>query len=367
MEASGGEAAVQRLEERLKATHGGVKEQAPFHRPSHIPPGVPKTCYDQVKPSVYLGPRGVHRTLVNRDGLHLQSYFWPAEEAKAMLVFCHGHGSHIMFEILKQTNLGEPMAYEGSWAQLWNQRGISVCGIDLQGCGRSEGKRGLRFYCDQFEDYVEDVLQLARLARSSELEIPGFAPSLPMFVGGISLGGCIAFNSILADREAGSGLFRGAALLAPMLSLEKVSRKGLNPYLRPITALLSKLVPTAAIVATDKNTLYPNIQAQWEADPLACHINTRVRCASEFLRICEQCMGRLEEVDFPFIVLHSENDTMVDVDGSKALYLRAKSEDKTLRLVNHMWHILVREEGNERLNEQIADWILERAAKPAAA
>lgn len=26
----------------------------------------------QVKPSVYLGPRGVHRTLVNRDGLHLQ-------------------------------------------------------------------------------------------------------------------------------------------------------------------------------------------------------------------------------------------------------------------------------------------------------
>ncbi len=62
----------------------------------------------------------------------------------------------------RMQNLGEPMAYEGSWAQLWNQRGISVCGIDLQGCGRSEGKRGLRFYCDQFEDYVEDVLQLAR-------------------------------------------------------------------------------------------------------------------------------------------------------------------------------------------------------------
>ncbi len=51
-----------------------------------------------------------------------------------------------------------------------------------------------------------------RLARSSELEIPGFAPSLPMFVGGISLGGCIAFNSILADREAGSGLFRWGRL-----------------------------------------------------------------------------------------------------------------------------------------------------------
>lgn len=56
------------------------------------------------------------------------------------------------------------MAYEGSWAQQWNARGISLCGIDLQGCGRSEGKRGLRFFCERFEDYVEDVLQLARWA-----------------------------------------------------------------------------------------------------------------------------------------------------------------------------------------------------------
>lgn len=38
--------------------------------------------------------------------------------------------------------------------------------------------------------------------------LPGFEAGLPMFVGGISLGGCIAFNAALADREAGGGLFR---------------------------------------------------------------------------------------------------------------------------------------------------------------
>ena len=39
---------------------------------------------------------------------------------------------------------------------------------------------------------------------------------------------------------------------------------------------------------------------------------------------CPPVVQRLEEVALPFCVFHSENDTMVDVDGSKALYTRAK-------------------------------------------
>ncbi len=149
-----------------------------------------------------------------------QSYFWPAAQPKAVLVFCHGHGAHLMFEVLKQTvrcccwpchaadpaaapaavaatllallphlllslprcwpcfltcchqrcsmvpapsqavhalfahgmpvaapclclqNLGEPQTYEGSWAQQWNARGISLCGIDLQARSLGVGFKG---------------------------------------------------------------------------------------------------------------------------------------------------------------------------------------------------------------------------------
>lgn len=63
------------------------------------------------------------------------------------------------------------MQYSGSWVEQWNARGISVCGLDLQGCGRSEGRRGLRFYVERFDDYVDDVLQLARC----EGEVQGLA------------------------------------------------------------------------------------------------------------------------------------------------------------------------------------------------
>ena len=68
-------------------------------------------------------------------------------------------------------------------------------------------------------------------------------------------------------------------------------------------------------------------------------------------------MASLDSVDFPFLVFHSENDTMCDPDGSKQLYLRAKSVDKTLRLVNHMWHVLVKERGNEHILNDIIEWI----------
>ncbi len=36
----------------------------------------------------------------------------------------------------------------------------------------------------------------------------------------------------------------------------------------------------------------------------------------------------LDKVDFPFIVFHSENDTMCDSDGSKALYEKAAVRER---------------------------------------
>lgn len=61
--------------------------------------GVPHTVYDDVDPAVYLGPRGVELQLRNSKGLRLQSYLFPAKNAKAVLIFVHGHGSHALFEL----------------------------------------------------------------------------------------------------------------------------------------------------------------------------------------------------------------------------------------------------------------------------
>ena len=57
---------------------------------------------------------------------------------------------------------GKPKVYEGSWVQAFNHAGFSVCSIDQQGLGFSEGARQLRCYVESFDDYVRDVLQLRR-------------------------------------------------------------------------------------------------------------------------------------------------------------------------------------------------------------
>ena len=78
---------------------------------------------------------------------------------------------------------------------------------------------------------------------------------------------CLAFTlshrPILASRSQ-PDQYRGLCLLAPMISLQKVSRKGLNPYLRPLAALLSRVVPWAPIIATDR-TSNSVLQLQWDA------------------------------------------------------------------------------------------------------
>jgi len=116
-----------------------------------------------------------------------------------------------------------------------------VCGIDLRGHGRSGGHP--RCFIENFDaDYSDDVRAFAASVRGCDL--PAFART-PIFLVGGSLGGCIAMRAAIRDAS----LFAGLVLLAPMLSLEKVARQGLNWLLRPIGAAISLLAPAAAVRA----------------------------------------------------------------------------------------------------------------------
>lgn len=59
------------------------------------------------------------------------------------------------------------------------------------------------------------------------------------------------------------------------------------------------------------------------ADPLVYHGNTRARNAAEFLRVTEDIVRSMDTMDFPFIALHGDIDTLCDPDGSRQLFERS--------------------------------------------
>ncbi|KAI8465248.1 MAG: Alpha/Beta hydrolase protein [Monoraphidium minutum] len=310
----------------------------------------------------WAGPRGSVAYLKNAQGYEIASYYWPAStpNPKGVVVLVHGQGAYLVFEYCTAPpGSNRPKRYAGSWVQRMNEAGYSVAGMDNQGTGRSGGLFG---YVASFDHFVDDLLQLCKTLQASGAPA-GFGPGLPVFALGCSLGGCIALHASIRQPS----LFRGLVLLAPMLSLERVKRQGANRVLAPISLVLSALVPTLPIVATPKNCKYPDLQSDWDADPVTYHYPTRVRIAAQLLAACDWLGPRMRGVAAPLLVFHSENDTMTDPDGSKLLLSRAAAPDKTLRLCNTFWHIISKEPGNEVVLKEALAWMDARLAPAAAA
>lgn len=307
-------------------------------------------------PAAFLGPRGSMGGFTNKQGYHIATYYWPVPDPKGVILLVHGQGAYLVFEFCKNVGAGKPKRYAGSWVAAMNAAGYSVAGIDNQGTGRSGGLFG---YVNQFNDLVSDLLQFADHLGSASAPA-GFGRGLPLFAVAGSLGGCIALQASMREPS----LFAGLVLLAPMLSLERVKRAGANRVLVPISRVLTRVIPTWPVVATPKNTRFPELQRDWDSDPVTYHYPSRVRIGTAYMDACDWLGPRMATVATPLLIFHSENDTMTDPDGSKALHKRAQVKDKTLRLVNNMWHILTKEDGNEGILSEALDWMGRRRWRP---
>lgn len=214
---------------------------------------------------------------------------------------------------------------------------------------------GSRCYFDSFEDIVQDVVEFLNGVKVGNDR--RFA-NLPTFLVGGSAGGCAAVH--IAHKHP--DICDGVVLLAPMLSLEKISSKGINYYLRPLAEAISYWLPTMQLAATNKNEMFPDIQSHYDMDPGCWHGSTRIRVAAEFIKASEWVMREMDKMSFPFLCIHSKDDTLCDLDGSKTLERKSISQDKTLKIVKDMWHVLVAEPGWEAILETVLEWVDKRSS-----
>ncbi|GBG24455.1 Monoglyceride lipase [Hondaea fermentalgiana] len=304
-------------------------------------------------------------SFVNLQGLTLATYEWEHKtqgEPKGIILAMHGVSCHLHYEYLnigtfaaedgskgyEGAELHEPQ-YAGSWVERLNEEGYLFTGMDLQSYGLSEGARGLQYYFERFEDHVTDLVQFRKMV-SEEY------PNTPIYLMGISMGGCIAAR--LAEFDCAFP-YAGLILLAPMLSIEQLKKRPINKVLLPLADCMSALAPTLRLA--DK-AAHPNVllRKHFEADPLnETTYKIRVRVGAECLKVVERARQELTQIKCPLLAVHSRHDTMTDPAGSELAVDLATSSSKTLKLLDdpYLWHELGHEPGNAKVLQLVLEWL----------
>ncbi len=265
-----------------------------------------------------------------QGGLQLFEQSWAPPVPRAVIVIVHGYAEH-------SSRYAETALYLA-------RQGYALQAFDLQGHGRSPGRR---CFIRAFDDCLEDLdLLLQRTA-------PRWT-GLPCFLLGHSLGGLIAVLFAIEARADLSGL---------ILSAPSVKLGGDFSPLKVKAALrLGRWLPRLPTTRFNSASISrdPAVVQAYRDDPLVNHDRIPARTASEIIRAIGRAQLNLERITLPLLVMHGGNDQVTDSAGSRELYTRAGSKDKSFRLWEGLHHEIMNEPEREQVLAEIADWLRER-------
>ncbi|KAE8692031.1 Alpha/beta-Hydrolases superfamily protein isoform 2 [Hibiscus syriacus] len=274
----------------------------------------------------------------NSRGVFLFTCRWlPFSSPTALVFLCHGYGMECS-GFMKEC--GTRLA----------KAGYAVFGIDYEGHGKSEGAR---CFIKNFENIVNDCDEYFKSVCAEEKY-----REKSRFLYGESMGGAVA----LLLHKKDSSFWNGAVLVAPMCKISENVKP--HPVVVNILTKMELFIPKWKIVPTrdviDSAFKDPVKRKEIRNNKLIYHGKPRLKTALEMLRTSMSIENSLNEMTLPFFVLHGEADTVTDPEVSKALYEKARSNDKTIRLYPGMWHGLTAGESDENVEIVFADiraWI----------
>lgn len=271
------------------------------------------------------------------DGLERLVRVWhPGAAPEAAVVIVHGICEH-----------------GGRYAELagaFAGAGFAVHVPDLLGHGRSGGPRA---HVRRFEQFVDDVERTLTAVRAEN-------PRLPLFLLGHSMGGAVAARLAATRPQSLAGLILSAAAVRV--------HDHLFPLLRRLSALGSFLFPGVRLVRMGSRHLSrdPAVVADFERDPLVFHGRFTVRIGAEVLRAAWQVEQEAERLTTPLLILHGDDDAVVDIEGSRLLHSRCGAADKTLRIAVGAYHDLFHDPGWPDLTAETIAWMKARATGRSA-
>ncbi|NP_001140236.1 uncharacterized protein LOC100272277 [Zea mays] len=232
-------------------------------------------------------------------------------------------------------------------ARRLNGIGIKVYGMDWTGHGGSDGLHG---YVQSLDHAVSDLKMYLKKVLAEN-------PGLPCFCFGHSTGGGIILKAAL-DPEVET-LLRGIVLTSPAVRVQPT-----HPIIAVMAPIFALIAPRYQFTASHRNG--PPVSRDPEAlrakytDPLVFTGAIRVRTGYEILRLTSYLQQHLHRIAVPLLVLHGADDLVTDPRGSRALYERASSADKSLKLYDGLLHDLLIEPEKDRVMDDIVAWLSPR-------
>lgn len=257
-------------------------------------------------------------SLQNKENIRLHLADWPVEQPLAVVALVHGQGEHIgRYEHL------------AAW---YNHHGVAVVGLDLQGYGRSEGRRGHTRSLDALFDDITLLLEETRRRY----------PQVPLFLYGHSMGGNLTLHYTVLRQPDIRGLIATSpwirlAFEAPVL---KVMAGRLLRRFMPTLSLPTGL--TARFISQD-----PAVVHAYKTDPL---VHDQLSASAGIILLesaawLNQYSGKFPR---PLLLLHGTGDKIISAAATREFAGRISGD-----VTHQEWPGLYHELHNEREQEEV--------------
>jgi alpha-beta hydrolase superfamily lysophospholipase len=268
---------------------------------------------------------------VGAADMSIYYHYWePDAQPRALILLVHGAGEHCA-------------RYE-HFARYLTDHGYAVAALDHPGHGRSTGTPG---HVERFDDYMETL-------RTFHQQVTSDFSGVPQILLGHSMGGLISSLYLLQHQQD----FIGCILSGPAIKTD-IEPGVLQMYL---IRFLSTVLPRAGVLQLDATGVSrdPAEVEKYVNDPLVFHGKMSARKVSELFKAMHHIQAEAGKITLPMLLLHGGEDAMAAAEGSRFLYSRISSTDKTLKIYPGLYHEIFNEPEQEEVFADVLAWCNER-------
>jgi len=266
----------------------------------------------------------------NVRGIRIFHQRWCAATPSASVILVHGVGEH--------------SGRYREFAEYLVSQNISVYAFDLEGFGKSDGKRG---HIDYFSYYAQDLKSFIDYIVS---ETEG---KQSLYLLGHSLGAIVCLETLHIYDDLN---LAGLIVSGPPFRLNLSTAEWFRKFGSIFSSFLPALTFEEKSIQINMLTHDEGKKEEFLRDPLR-HYQRSFKLIREFFKAERKAFYYSSIVNIPLLVVQGGEDTIINVKRVEEFYHSVLFEDKMLIIYPEMYHEVLNEIDRERVYGDILRWI----------